>query len=275
MMDEFTALGKLECLAEGISFIAGYGLRLLPIFQSPAQIVDKYGEAAAATFATNHGAQVIFPPKASEIKTARDISEWLGYQTVKGISESRGTGLFTKKQQSQNTSDQKRALLLPQEITGLGSHSALIVVEDCPPILATRIRYYQTPIFMDRLKSVSPRLAQFGRLLPSESQLKAIVNSGELAAPVPVMDIDAHLQRVSGTPTEPDSSATPSTKGNSRMGIVERPVAASDIPHLAKMTLANFTVDFSAVERPKAGELNEAALHAYADDLCKQAGINL
>ncbi|MDG5824409.1 type IV secretory system conjugative DNA transfer family protein (plasmid) [Xylella fastidiosa subsp. pauca] len=90
MMDEFTALGKLDCLADGISFIAGYGLRLLPIFQSPAQIVGKYGEAAAETFSTNHAAQIIYPPKVTEIKTAREISEWLGFQTVKGVSESKG-----------------------------------------------------------------------------------------------------------------------------------------------------------------------------------------
>lgn len=275
MMDEFTALGKLECLADGISFIAGYGLRLLPIFQSPAQIMDKYGEAAAATFATNHGAQVIFPPKASEVKTAREISEWLGYQTVKGVSESRGKGLFTKKQQSRSTSDQKRALLLPQEITSLGARSALIVVEDCPPILARRIRYYQEPIFMDRLKSMSPSLARFGSRLPNESELKAIVNAGELAAPVPVMDIDVHLQRVGNTAVSPASASSAASGIGYRVTHVERPVLAADIPHLAKMGLASFAVDFSAVDKPPAGELNEAALHAYADQLCKQAGISL
>jgi type IV secretion system protein VirD4 len=52
-------------------------------------------------------------------------------------------------------------------------------------------------------------------------------------------------------------------------------VTPDDVPNLAKLSLASFAVDFSAVEKPKAGELDEAALHAYADNLCKQAGINL
>jgi len=273
VMDELTALGKLDCLADGISFIAGYGMRLLPIFQSPAQIVDKYGEAAAISFSTNHAAQIIFPPKASEIKTAREMSEWLGYQTVKGVSESRGKGIFTKKQESQNTSDQKRALLLPQEISSLGSRSALVVVEDCPPILAKRIRYFKEHVFMDRLKSVSPTLAQFGRKLPNEARFKAVIKAGELAVPVPVLDIEKHLHQVS------DSTSTPTTvdvhsPATKPMATVERPVATSDIKNLARMTLADFTVDFSAVEKPQVGNLDETALHAYADSLCRQAGIN-
>ena len=41
------------------------------------------GPEAATTFTTNHALQVVFPPKATEVQTAKDISEWLGYQTVK------------------------------------------------------------------------------------------------------------------------------------------------------------------------------------------------
>ena len=38
--DEFTAMGKIQVLSKGISYIAGYGLRMLPIIQSPAQVVE-------------------------------------------------------------------------------------------------------------------------------------------------------------------------------------------------------------------------------------------
>jgi type IV secretion system protein VirD4 len=274
MMDEFTALGKLDCLADGISFIAGYDLRLLPIFQSPAQIVDKYGEAAAETFSTNHAAQIIYPPKVSEIKTARDISEWLGYQTVKGVSESKGKGIFTKKSESQNTSDQRRALLLPQEITSLGSKHALVVVENCPPILAKRIRYFREHVFMDRLKSVSPSLAAFGRKLPNEKQLKSIIKSGELAIAVPVIDIEAHLRLVSVSTDEP-KTVFASGSGEKVSQFVERPFTPDDTPNLAKLHLSSFCIDFSKVESPTANVLDEESLHAYADKLCREAGIKI
>jgi type IV secretion system protein VirD4 len=154
--DEFTAMGKIQVLSKGISYIAGYGLRMLPIIQSPAQVVEVYGKEAAQTFTTNHALQVIFPPKASETQTAEDISKWLGYQTVKGVSESKTKGIFSKKTPSESTSDQRRALLLPQEITSLGKEAELVIVEDCPPIRAKKIRYYKDPVFVDRLKSVSP-----------------------------------------------------------------------------------------------------------------------
>ncbi|MDC6409512.1 type IV secretory system conjugative DNA transfer family protein [Xylella fastidiosa subsp. multiplex] len=274
MMDEFTALGKLDCLADGISFIAGYGLRLLPIFQSPAQIVSKYGEAAAETFSTNHAAQIIYPPKVTEIKIAREISEWLGFQTVKGVSESKGKGIFTKKSESQSISDQRRALLLPQEITSLGSKRALVVVEDCPPILAKRIRYFSEHVFMDRLKSVSPSLAKFGSKLPNEKQLKAIIESGELAVKVPVIDIDGHICMVSGS-TVAQTTVVLQSNGKTEVHVFERLVTPADMPNLAKIALANLSVDFSAVEKQKNGQLDEAALRSYAENFCKQAGINM
>ena len=37
-----------------------------------------YGKDDAQTFTTNHALQIVFPPKASETQTAKDISEWLG-----------------------------------------------------------------------------------------------------------------------------------------------------------------------------------------------------
>lgn len=104
LMDEFTAIGKIGILSKGISYIAGYGLRMMPIIQSPAQLVEVYGKDAAQTFTTNHALNIIYPPKASETQTARDISEWLGYQTVKGQSESRSKVWFSKKSASLSVS---------------------------------------------------------------------------------------------------------------------------------------------------------------------------
>ncbi|MGC6756741.1 type IV secretory system conjugative DNA transfer family protein, partial [Escherichia coli] len=46
LMDEFTAMGKVNILSKGISYVAGYGLRMLPIIQSPAQLRETYGHDA-------------------------------------------------------------------------------------------------------------------------------------------------------------------------------------------------------------------------------------
>jgi type IV secretion system protein VirD4 len=272
LMDEFTAIGKIPILSKGISYIAGYWLRMMPIIQSPAQVVEVYGKDAAQTFTTNHALQIIYPPKASETQTARDISEWLGYKTVKGASVSQSKNWFGKKTPTESLSDQRRALMLPQEITSLGKELELVIMEDTPPILARKVMYFRDRVFVDRLKGVSVSLKALGEKVPTKKQLDDAVRAGELGATVPLIDLEAHHREMGGD--GPVTAAIPEKTGQ-QVVTVERPVTPDDIPNLAKMNLASFVVDFSAVEKPKAGELDEAALHAYADNLCKQAGINL
>lgn len=265
--DEFTAMGKIQVLSKGISYIAGYGLRMLPIIQSPMQVVEVYGEHAAETFTTNHALQIVFPPKASETKTAEAISKWLGDQTVKAVSESKRKAMFARRERSESVSEQRRALMLPQEITSLGKGAELVIVEDCPPILAQRVRYYQDPVFVDRLKSVAPSLGKLGRRLPSEAELKDAARLGELAAPVPLVDVAAHQQLLAASEVAPPPAAVARP-----LNVVERPVSAVEVEDLAERELQDFAVDFTPVP-PPAGDLDEAALLAYADSLCREAGI--
>jgi type IV secretory pathway TraG/TraD family ATPase VirD4 len=56
-------------------------------------------------------------------------------------------------------SDQRRALMLPREITGLGKGRELVIMEDVPPILARKVRYFDDRVFTDRLKK-RPRWLQ-------------------------------------------------------------------------------------------------------------------
>ncbi|MDG5824410.1 type IV secretory system conjugative DNA transfer family protein (plasmid) [Xylella fastidiosa subsp. pauca] len=183
-------------------------------------------------------------------------------------------GHLHQKSESQSISDQRRALLLPQEITSLGSKRALVVVEDCPPILAKRIRYFREHVFMDRLKSVSPSLAKFGNKLPNEKQLKAIIESGELAVKVPVIDIDEHICMVSGS-TVAQTTVVVQSNGKTEVHVFERLITPADMPNLAKIALANLNIDFSAVEKAKDGQLDEAALHSYVENLSKQSLDNV
>lgn len=269
LMDEFTAMGKIPIMAKGVGYIAGYGLRLAPIIQSHSQVTESYGKDAQQTFITNHAVSIVFPPKASETQTTRDISEWLGYYTTKGKSVSKGTQLFAKKNPSESTSDQRRALLLPQEVANLGQTKELVFIENTPPIQASKIRFYNDVVFMDRLKSVSPTLSKLGRKFPTQDQLDAISASGELSAPVPLIDMKAFACQIAEEGQQSFSTHTGATM------TVTRDVVASDIPHLAKLSLESFAIDFSGTTAPAAGDLDEVALHAYADRLCRQTGMNV
>jgi type IV secretion system protein VirD4 len=245
---------------------------MLPIIQSPAQLVEVYGKEAAETFQTNHALQIIYPPKASETQTARDVSEWLGYQTVKGVSESKAKGFSGKRSPTESHSDQRRALMLPQEITSLGKGRELVVMEDLPPILARKVVYFKDHAFVDRLKSVSGSLRDLGERLPNKEQLDHAIALGELAADVPLIDLEAHHRFTGGD--EP-VTATAAKKPDVKKTFIERPVTADDIPSLAKRALADFAIDFSGIERPRPGDLDVAALNAYADNLSVRAGIKV
>ncbi|BBU68760.1 type IV secretory system conjugative DNA transfer family protein [Fluviibacter phosphoraccumulans] len=149
LMDEFTAIGKVNILAKAVSYIAGYNLRLLPIIQSLSQLESVYGREDARTFVTNHAMQILFAPR--EQKDANEYSEMLGTFTEKGISESRSKQILDPKGSSESISDQKRALMLPQELKELGQWKEIVLLENTKPILCDKIRYYDDPAFISRV----------------------------------------------------------------------------------------------------------------------------
>ena len=55
-----------------------------------------------------------------------------------------------------NESDQRRALLLPQEFKELGPERLVVIFENCKPILGEKIRYHREKVFKDRLRRAPP-----------------------------------------------------------------------------------------------------------------------
>jgi len=274
LMDEFTAIGKMGILSKGISYIAGYGLRMMPIIQSPSQLMEVYGKDAAQTFTTNHALQIVFPPKASETQTAKDISEWLGYQTVKGVSESKGTELFSKRNKSENISDQRSALMLPQEITGLGQDKELVILENVPPILAKKIVYYKSADYVDRLKLVSASLGRLGKKLPNQHQMDHAINRGELAADVPLINLEEYHKLV-GSDNEPVTVAIPQQQTTAQTVTIKRDATPADVPLLDTFSVTGFDTEtkFTEIPVPSKGNMDIGALNAYAVIRCLEAGV--
>jgi type IV secretion system protein VirD4 len=167
--DEFTAMGRVGVITSAAAFLAGYNLRLLTVVQAMSQLDAVYGDKEARTFATNHGLQILYAPR--EQRDADEYSAMLGHFTERATSRGRsrsfsGHGSSTV---SRNDSEQRRALLLPQEFKELGSERLVVIVENCKPILGEKIRYHRDKAFRSRL----------------------------LQAPsVPRMDMDLHLARV-------------------------------------------------------------------------------
>ena len=222
VMDEFTAPRYIPIIAEGAAYIAGYGLRLLTIAQSKAQVSKPiseggYGREGATALFTNHAMNIMYTPK--ELTDANEYSEALGYDTVK----SRSMQLRSRFQGTE--SDQKRALMLPQELMRMPQTKQIIQLEGVRPIKCEKIRYYNEPVFISRLKEVSPSLARLGKKKPTEEQLQFAWSSGELSAPVPKINVDLFQ-----------------AKQNNRT----RPAKPSDVK--GGVDLQTIAVDFSAIE---------------------------
>lgn len=150
LLDEMTAIGKIHIISRAVAYMAGYNLRLLSIVQSVAQLESVYGRADARTFITNHAMQILYAPR--EQKDANDYSEMLGTFTDQSRSVSRPSAMFGGRSgSSESLSEQRRPLLLPQELKELGRDKEIIMLENTKPILADRICYWRDPVFVSRV----------------------------------------------------------------------------------------------------------------------------
>jgi len=149
LLDEFARLGAAPVLAHAFAWVAGYGLRLLAVIQSPSQLRALYGPDVAEEIMTNCGIEVVFAPK--ELKVAQDLSERLGYQTAAGRSRSRPVGLGAGRR-STTVSEQRRALMLPQELMQLPDRALIVLKAGLSPVRGRKIVYYREPAFQRRLR---------------------------------------------------------------------------------------------------------------------------
>ena len=167
LLDEFARLGHASAIAHAFAYVAGYGLRLLPVIQSPAQLRAEYGPDLTEEIIANCAAEVVFAPK--ELKVAQDLSERLGYATVSGRTRSRPSG-FSSGRRSLSESDHRRALMLPQELIQMPPDRLIVLKAGSPPVRGRKITYYRERAFQARLQpapQVPPRACPDARAKPS------------------------------------------------------------------------------------------------------------
>ena len=154
MLDEFPALGRLDFFESTLAFMAGYGIKSFLIAQSLNQIEKAYGPNhsildnchARVSFATN------------DERTAKRISDALGTTTeLRAMRNYAGHRLspwlghlMVSRQET------PRALLTPGEVMQLPPEDELVMVSSCPPIRATKARYYEDPQLQARILPPPP-----------------------------------------------------------------------------------------------------------------------
>ncbi|MFL9876639.1 type IV secretory system conjugative DNA transfer family protein [Paraburkholderia megapolitana] len=180
ILDEAPSVGKIDIIDKANAFIAGYDIRLLTILQSKSQgeAPDAYGVHGMRTLVTNHAVKVVYPPR--DTHDSKEMSETLGYLTEKAMSTSRTRGRSSST--GENTTDQKRALMMAQELEQMDQREQMILGMGLP-VRCEKAFYYEDRLFIDRLRSVCTLLGEVGDThLPTEDELKAAQMSGQLRA---------------------------------------------------------------------------------------------
>ncbi|HEM7189729.1 TPA: type IV secretory system conjugative DNA transfer family protein [Providencia rettgeri] len=178
LMDEFTAIGYMQQYQVSVGFMAGYNMRSLIIYQTDAQLFDEpplgYGKNGGDVLLENHTCNIIYKPKRTQ--TAKEISERIGSVTIKLNNRSYNSKDVFNSSSSDSTT--QRALILPQEIMALKADEQILFCGDVR-IKCNKANYFETPIFIDKLKSVSPTLKNAGEQ-PNQDDYKKAVQNGEL-----------------------------------------------------------------------------------------------
>jgi type IV secretion system protein VirD4 len=232
LLDEFAALGRLPIIAEAISYLPGYNVRVVMVIQTPSQLREVYGAHNAETMLKSLAARIVFAAK--DHADAREISDELGYTTVRAKTISSPlfgfSGGESQRSRTQNVSEQPRALLLPQEIKALGAEEAIIFYEGLRPIRCKKIRYFQDRRFKARL------------LPPPEHAAPITVPSSETPVAVDTM-VETPLT------SSPSAESRPREVSEARAATREATIA--DIDRLESLTLEDFAGDFDRVKIPQ------------------------
>lgn len=148
ILDEFARLGRASVIASAFSYVAGYGIRLLPVIQSRSQLRGVYGEHVADEIVANCGVEVAFTPK--ELRVANELSDRIGYVGQESITRSLTINGWLANR-SKSMSEQRRALLLPQELMQFPSTKLILLRGGIPPIIGTKIFYFKSRFFKKRV----------------------------------------------------------------------------------------------------------------------------
>ncbi len=148
ILDEFARLGRASVLASAFSYVAGYGIRLLPVIQSRSQLRGVYGEHVADEIVANCGVEIAFTPK--ELRVANELSERLGYVGQASVTKSLTINGWLANR-SKSISEQRRALMLPQELMQFPATKLILLCGGIPPIVGNKIFYFKSRFFGKRV----------------------------------------------------------------------------------------------------------------------------
>ncbi len=150
LLDEFNALGHFQIIEDAAGYMAGYGIKLVPVIQNIGQIKKHY-EKNWETFLGNAGAIVGFA--LNDHETEQYLSDRMGKVMVweeslsAGSSKQRGQLFASGSNVSKSASMRERAVRWPNEIHAQGARGHMrgfVIPSDSAPFTVKRANYWET-----------------------------------------------------------------------------------------------------------------------------------
>ncbi len=250
ILDEAPAIGRIPILAESIAYLPGFNVRIMLVVQALSQLRDVYGAQTAETMMKSLAVRIAYAPK--DFGEANELSQELGNTTVRVKSVSKPVAsLFDRNDRrgrSVNISEQRRALMLPQEIKELGRDREIVMYEGLRPILATKNRYFEDSRL--RMRLFPPPAHASSRPAPVVS---TATNAPSRVSPPDIEGLTASVR-----------TAKPPTKRKSQA----RRATMADLERIDELTLEDFDVDWTRVAFPEKADgerLTSEELHHAVD----------
>lgn len=155
LLDELSSLGYMGPIVDGLAYLAGYGVKLWSFLQNLGQLKEVYGEAWH-NFVANAGAMSFFgindPDTAEYVtkllgNTAEYASTYVTESTTSSWSSTLGENSYSSTDGESTTTNlnvrfQRVEIASAADIRGLDSDLQFVFIRNTPPILATKMPYY-------------------------------------------------------------------------------------------------------------------------------------
>ena len=141
LMDELNAYGKMKALVKGLGYYAGFGIKMIGIFQGLDQLNSTYDKQGKEVL---NGCQIQIFGRPNDEAAPDYISKTLGKETIR--VKSRNIGL----KGGGNVSEQGKDLLSPSETRLLPDRKAVVITGYKKPLLLDKLYYYEYPELLKR-----------------------------------------------------------------------------------------------------------------------------
>ena len=138
LLDEFANMGRIASLAEALTLLPGYGVRVWVIVQDLSHLQQVYGRDTTNIILSQSEVKQFFAVQDQEL--AARLSRLLGERSI--MTRNYNLGQTNADEVGVSVSERGVPLLLPQVIMGLSVDEQLLFVKSAPPIFAKKVRYW-------------------------------------------------------------------------------------------------------------------------------------